>query len=142
MPHALDLSSFRSEEEESVYVTLNMIDHALRTFQACLNRHIRGNEVVRLLYQCNRTHDSMKTFLSFMVGGHPRVRQYVNTEETFIAVEENVLENYAGQAFLDPKSIFHVDFIQKKIRILQQLHRELQMTDRAIRSSQHTPVVF
>jgi hypothetical protein len=34
-----------------------------------------------------------------------------------------------------------VGFIQKKIRILQQLHRELQMTDRAIQS-QHPPVVF
>jgi hypothetical protein len=142
MPQAFELSSFYSEEEESIYVTLNMIDHALRTFQACLNRHIRGNEVVRLLYQCNRTHDSMKTFLSFMVGAHPRVTQYVNTEETFIAVEETVLETYARQALLDPKSIFHVGFIQKKIHILQQLHRELQMTDRAIRSSQHPPVVF
>jgi hypothetical protein len=43
---------------------------------------------------------------------------------------------------LDPKAIFHVGFIQKKIRILQQLHRELQMTDRVIRSSQHPPVIF
>jgi hypothetical protein len=66
----------------------------------------------------------------------------VNTEETFIAVEENVLEAYAGQVLLDPKAIFHVGFIQKKIRILQQLHRELQMTDRVIRSSQHPPVIF
>jgi hypothetical protein len=141
MPQSFELSSFYSEEEESIYVTLNMIDHALRTFQTCLNRHIRGNDVLLLLYQCNRTHDSMKTFLSFMVGGHPRVTQYVNTEETFIAIEETMLETYARKSLLDPKSIFHVGFIQKKIRILRQLHRELQMTDRAIQA-QHPPVVF
>jgi hypothetical protein len=142
MPLSLPSDGFDTREEEMLYVTLNMIDHALRTFYTCLNRQIRGTDIVRLFHQCQRTHDNMKTFLSFVLGEHPRVLQYINTVDHFLVDQEELLNKAVKKEILDPKSIFQVPHIEQKIKILQHLHREIQTTQKSSSIPEGPPFCF